>query len=199
MNLLRRGIMQKVDSTLNWILQKVAGSTGGIVISPIDWLSSGDVGALMEFDIKLNPESFSSSMSIIGSVTNQGIFLDGADEIRLRTTTFNFPTLDLFDGGFHHFKIEKITTTTTRITVDDLTPVTQAVALDIQMDTLAGSVTFLPTFDGTMKKFKFVTSGGTTTHDLAINDGAGATSILNRGTTSDGVIEGIEDTDYVWE
>lgn len=202
-NLLRRAVLQgdAGSNVLNWILPKTQGSTQGILVASLTLPSVGGISTLMEFDIKLNQSSHSSVLGMASSATtNMGLLIDDVDEFRLRTNTYIVPGLDLYDGEFHHFRIEKITSSNMEVTVDSFTPISQAQSLDIALDTIGGIVNFTGTsLDGIIKNFQFTNSSAVMTHDLPIDDGVGASDIVNNGTTANGVINGIEDTDYEWQ
>ena len=68
--------MSSDEYIMNWISPKPASSTQGILIDSILWPSSGDIGAIIEFDMKLNQSSHTENISIISdALTNEGIYV----------------------------------------------------------------------------------------------------------------------------
>tara|TARA_R110000823_G_C15952958_1_gene502565 strand:- start:42093 stop:42662 length:570 start_codon:yes stop_codon:yes gene_type:complete len=180
------------------------GTGRGVRIPEIVWWASANIGLKMEFKVKLNQTSYSSPLELVSEYNSTGdsISIVSSNQIRMGSKTYTFPGLDLFDAEAHSISIEKINSTQTSVTVDELATQVDVVGnLNLSYSNLFGwsqSIAGSTSLDGALWDFQSTRASGEVTHNLPIDDGPSSTTIVNKGTGVDGIITGTEGVDYVW-
>lgn len=199
-------MMPSSKFSMKWLLSKLWDGTG-VEIPTITFLSnsSSDVGQTVDFDVKMSSGGFSSKECLFGAGGgNSGsvMVVQGVNIIRFSDAIWAITGLNLYDGEFHHFKLEKTGNTLSTLTVDSFTSVQAEIntSFDKDISYLFSGATSGGFNSGKciIKNFIAINAASTKTHDMNIDDGDGATAIKNTGTTADGVIHGVEDTEYEW-